>query len=223
MPSLSRRLAVCALLLLAMFWAAAAGYAQLQTRWLEQEVIAAEVAARRGDDVAVQLSGAGLPLPPAQAASALQHELQARAGQLLAGATVPQKERNQRLRDARMQLRAAATLRPSWPYVWAELAALKAKEGVFDTEFVSAFRRALKLGPNEPRVQQQLLGIVLRYPERLDDSLAVETGEIIGLSARHHAGRLFELASRYHRAAWLCASPNLDADVARLCVQRGFK
>ncbi len=216
-----RWLFVGALLLMAIVAARMAAI-ELGALRFERAVLIAESAARQGRQLDVRaadrlLDSTGTPR------SALQHELRARVHLLLAQQIRKPTDRRAALRAAREHLRAAAALRPSWSYVWAELAEVKAREGSFDAEFMTAFRRALALGPHEPRVLRQLIGIVLRYPDRVADALADETSVILPRLARYDASHLFLLASRYHRAGWLCASRFLDADTRLICAQRGFE
>jgi hypothetical protein len=216
-----RWVAVGVLLLMAI---AAARMAAIELGALrfERAVLVAESAARQGRQLDVGAAGRLLESNAAPR-SGLQHELHARVHLLLAQQIRKPTDRLTALRAAREHLRAAALLRPSWSYVWAELAEVKAREGSFDAEFTRAFRRALALGPYEPRVLRQLIGIVLRHPDRVADTLAAETSLIIPRLARYDSSHLFLLASRYHRADWLCASRFLDADTRRICAERGFE
>jgi hypothetical protein len=216
-----RWLLVGALLLMAIV-AAQMAAVELGTLRFERAVLIAESAARQGRQLDARTADR-LLASNAAPGRALEHELRARVHLLLAQQMRKPTDRLAALRAAREHLRAAAGLRPSWSYVWAELAEVKAREGSFDAEFMDAFRRALALGPHEPRVLRQLIGIVLRYPDRVADGLAEETSAILPRLARYDASHLFLLASRYHRAGWLCASQFLDADTRRICADRGFE
>jgi tetratricopeptide (TPR) repeat protein len=209
-------------LLLMAIIAAGMAAVELEALRFERAVLLAESAARQGRQLDARMADR-LLASAMTPRSALQHELRARVHLLLAQQIRQPTDRLAALRAAREHLRTAARLRPSWAYVWAELAEVKAREGSFDAEFLNAFRRALAQGPHEARVLRQLIGIVLRYPDRVADVLAGETAVILPRLARRDAPHLFLLASRYHRAGWLCASRFLDADTRQICTERGFE
>lgn len=220
-PPLALRLLMTTALLLVGAYALHRAYAELLLRWLEQEVALAEVGARSGQEMNADAVSKLLEETNVSA-GAMAYELRARALSILARQTVISAERANRYRAARDQLRAAAALRPSSPYVWAELAEVKARAGSVDSEFADSFRRALALGPQEPRVLRQLLSLVLREPERVGATLEREVTAIVQNLGYLEPARLFELASRYHRAGWLCTQANLNLDTIRICAQRGF-
>jgi hypothetical protein len=216
-----QRLLLTAALLVAAAFALHRAYSELRLRWLEQEVVLAETGMRRGR--AMDETAAAKVLAEQGARSgAIEHELRARMQVLLARQAKVGADRVHWYRAARDHLRAAAVLRPSSPYVWSELAEVKARAGSFDGEFRNAFKRALALGAQEPRVLRQLLGIALRDPDRLGGSLDAEIDTVVRHYGYRDAARLFELASRYHRAGWLCSRADLNSGTARICAQRGF-
>jgi hypothetical protein len=196
-------------------------YGELRLRWLEQEVVHAEAGLRSGRAID-ETAAAQILAEHGARSGAIEHELRARMQVLLARQSKVAADRVHLYRAARDHLRAAAVLRPSSPYVWSELAEAKARAGSFDGEFRQAFERALALGPQEPRVLRQLLGVALRDPDRLGSSLDAEIDALVRHYGYHDAARLFELASRYHRAGWLCARADLNTGTARICAQRGF-
>lgn len=196
-------------------------YNELRLRWLEQEVVHAEAGLRSGRAMD-EAAAAQILAEHGARSGAIEHELRARMHLLLARQAKVAADRVHLYRAARDHLRAAALLRPASPYVWSELAEAKARAGNFDGEFRQAFERALALGPQEPRVLRQLLGLVLRDSDRLGSSLDTETAAVVRHYGHRDPARLFELASRYHRAGWLCARADLNTATARICVQHGF-
>jgi hypothetical protein len=221
-PALWRRWLVVMMLLLGSLLAARIGASQWQLRLLEEQV--AQLEKHLGDASRVAHADDSEWSATSQAfkPSAAQHELDARALLVLAARQRSSVERQRVLRNAREHLLAAAQMRPSWPYVWVELAVVKARAGSFDQTFKQAFRRALKVGPHEVRVLRQLFDILLRDPDRLADSLEPEMQQIVLTLGRREPANLIEQANRYHRARWLCASTHLEAAARQICAQRGF-
>ena len=77
-------------------------------------------------------------------------------------------ERGELLEQAVAQYRQALTIRPLWPYTWANLVVAKAEWGIFDQEFRHAVRRTIETGPWEPRVQLQLIRVDFAEQNRID-------------------------------------------------------
>ena len=65
------------------------------------------------------------------------------------------------LRQSLAQYRVAAAMRPGSPYVWANIAMLKARLNDTDFEFYGALERADRLGPWEPQVQIAMIDVGL--------------------------------------------------------------
>ena len=65
------------------------------------------------------------------------------------------------LRQSLAQYREAAAMRPGSPYVWANIAMLKARLNDMDFEFYGALERAGRLGPWEPQVQIAMVDVGL--------------------------------------------------------------
>jgi hypothetical protein len=65
------------------------------------------------------------------------------------------------LRQSLAQYRVAAAMRPGSPYVWANIAMLKARLDDMDFEFYGALERAGRLGPWEPQVQIAMIDVGL--------------------------------------------------------------
>ena len=65
------------------------------------------------------------------------------------------------LRQSLAQYRVAAAMRPGSPYVWANIAMLKARLDDMDFEFYGSLERAGRLGPWEPQVQIAMIDVGL--------------------------------------------------------------
>ena len=70
--------------------------------------------------------------------------------------------------DARKQFRDALRMRPTSPFLWANLALSKLYLDELDSEFFAALRHANELGPWEPSTQQVVLFAALAAWHRLD-------------------------------------------------------
>ncbi len=57
--------------------------------------------------------------------------------------------------------RQSTLLRPTWPYAWSKLAAVKYRLDQLDDEFYQAYKNAVRLGPWEPIIQLKLIEIGL--------------------------------------------------------------
>jgi hypothetical protein len=220
--ALWRRSLMVIMLLIGSLLAARVGMSQWHTRLLEEQVAHLEESLTEAPNRALEEHLAKLNASAMFKPTAAQYELHARALVALASGQRSSVERQRLLRNAREYLLAAARMRPSWPYVWAELAVVKARSGSFDQSFKQAFRRALRSGPHEVRVVRQLFDILLRDPDRLADSLEPELQQIVLTLGRREPANLIETAYRYHRARWLCASAFLETPAQKICAQRGF-
>ena len=67
------------------------------------------------------------------------------------------------LESAANNFRQAISVRPLWPYSWANLLAAKDNQGQVDLEFNEAMKQSARLGPWEPRVQLQIIRSGLRH------------------------------------------------------------
>ena len=81
--------------------------------------------------------------------------------------------------------RQALTLRPAWPYAWADVASLKLSQQHIDAEFGLALQRALELGPWQSIVQASMAGGGLAAWDKLPAQLQTEVEQAVarGLSS----------------------------------------
>src|SRR5665647_58262 len=82
-------------------------------------------------------------------------------------------------RDGRVRFLQALRLRPTSPFLWANLALTKLYLNEFDDEMRSALRHADELGPWEPTVQQTILFVGLAAWQDLDSGLRQARDEIM--------------------------------------------
>ncbi len=195
---------------------------QSLTLLFEQSVLALEVSNRQRLPEVLLTEGAQVPAPGVAANSAVRMELRARWWLLWSERVATAGERRELLRRARDELRAAVARRPEAAFAWSALAAVKAQMGSFDGEFSKAFDAALQRAPHELRVQRQLLGIVLRYPERLGTLKQPQGRALLARFDRRDPYLLLRLASRYHALPWVCAEAELGVIARRHCAQSGY-
>lgn len=108
-------------------------------------------------------------------------------------------------RDARVRLLQALRLRPTSPFLWANLALTKLYLDEFDDEMRSALRHADELGPWEPTVQQTILFVGLAAWQDLDSSLRQSLARTLERGASRNPRRMFEIVKSYTRFDLVCA------------------
>jgi hypothetical protein len=92
-------------------------------------------------------------------------------------------EERQALADRSMELYlAAARARPTWPYVWVDFAAQKARRFSFDEEFAEALRATMEYGGEMNLAQESVTNLMTLYVERFlgDDELRALMQEHLG-------------------------------------------
>jgi hypothetical protein len=115
--------------------------------------------------------------------------------------------------------RQAASLRPSSPYTWANIALLKARLSETDQEFEGALRNAALLGPWEPGVQLALVDAGFRYWGALSPETRSALVANAGRTLRREDAKLFELARRNGRLDVVCALRGVERSrFANTCI-----
>lgn len=166
--------------------------------------------------------GQPVPAPDLAVAGGMRRELRARWWLVFSERSGDSAQRRQLWQRARDELRAAVLQRPDSAFGWASLAAVKSRLGSIDHEFADAFARAIQLGGNELRIQRQLLGVLMRYPERTQMLSEREGRELARRIDRRDPYLLIRLASRYHATAWACADVHLGPTMQSFCREQGF-
>lgn len=114
------------------------------------------------------------------------------------------KIRRKSLETAADYYREALSVRPLWPYSWANLLGVKDALGEIDDEFKLALERSIQTGPWEHRVRNQVLTSGLRHW----DKLAVRERDMVqnkimdGLQAQ--PGKVFEIVRSFGRPDLIC-------------------
>ncbi len=195
---------------------------QTMTLAFEQELLAMEVANRERMPEVLGRRAVVVAAPGIAANTAIRAELRARWWLAWADRAATAGERRQLQLNARDELRLAVKLRPDAAFAWSALAAVKAQSGSIDQEFSDAFDRALLKAPNELRVQRQLLGIIMRYPDRLGSLQRDRAKQLLHKLDRRDPYLLIRQASRYHALPWLCAEQELSGILRSYCTQSGY-
>ena len=107
--------------------------------------------------------------------------------------------------DAHRRFREALQLRPTSPFLWANIALTKLYLDEIDAELFAALRHADELGPWEPTVQRTILFVGLARWADLAPDLKQMLLQTIRRGADRDARNLFEIAKSYTRLDLVCA------------------
>jgi cytochrome c-type biogenesis protein CcmH/NrfG len=146
--------------------------------------------------------------------------------ELLGSLAAKRIDRQNFLDEALAYYRRAVQLRPTSPYVWAEIVATDYRRGDTGAKIEAALRNAAMLGPAEPEVQRTVIdyGLALWDEEAPETRRAVET-TITGAMKRD-PGETLQIAERRDRLAVACrhladAPRRVDPEWRLLCRGRG--
>lgn len=108
------------------------------------------------------------------------------------------------LTKASVNFARAASMRPVSPYTWANLAEVNYKTGITGGPFLTALRRAVELGPNEPEVQRMAANFGLAVWDELrgDDRQSVDRMVAAGL--RRNPLEMLQISEGRGRLAVAC-------------------
>jgi hypothetical protein len=122
-------------------------------------------------------------------------------------------QRRELLQSAAGDFRRALSVRPTWPYSWANLLSVKDKLRQVDAEFNEAINAAAETGPWEPRVQMQIIDSGLRHWDELASAerelVRVKTADALRIQPRE----AFAAAKSFGRPDLLC---ELDSDQVQI-------
>ena len=111
-------------------------------------------------------------------------------------------------REAYTHYKKAISLRPTWPYAWANLALVKYRLGETDDEFYHAMHKADELGPWEPGVQSVIVDIGLHYWNSLSRDERTFILNMIDKSLHHssrkHSVDVLDLTKRRGKIELVC-------------------
>jgi len=108
------------------------------------------------------------------------------------------------LRKSLSLFRKAAGSRPSSPWLWSDIALMKAKLGEYDNEMQQAIILAAKLGPWQPLVQFRLAETGLAVWPRLSLATRMVVMENIRRGLRRKSRYLLAKADNHNKMALLC-------------------
>ena len=108
-------------------------------------------------------------------------------------------------KEAHQRFRQALLLRPTSPFLWANLALTKLYLNEIDGELMAALRHADELGPWEPAVQQTVLFVGLAAWQDLDPELRKSVAHMLERGASHNRKRLLDIVKSYRRFDLVCA------------------
>ena len=108
-------------------------------------------------------------------------------------------------RSAHARFRQALSLRPTSPFLWANLALTKLYVNEFDEEMSTALRHADELGPWEPTVQQTIVFVGLAAWQYLDPDMRQTLARSIERGAKRDTRKMFEIVKSYTRFDLVCA------------------
>lgn len=103
------------------------------------------------------------------------------------------------LESALSRYRAAAELRPSWPYVHPDIARVKLKLGEIDAEFYASVSRAIERGRWSSRVQFDLLEVAFSAWSLLDSETREAMRSVLERELRLRPTRIIDAAVRAGR------------------------
>ncbi len=111
-------------------------------------------------------------------------------------------------REAYVHYKKSISLRPTWPFVWVNLALVKYRLGETDDEFYHALHKADELGPWEPGVQRVIVDVGLHHWNLLSRNEKQFVLNIIDKSLRHtnpeHPLNVLDLTKRYGALELVC-------------------
>ena len=128
-----------------------------------------------------------------------------------------------RVREANLQALAQSRLglmvRPSSPWLWNEVALMKAKLGEFDEMMQASLRRASELGPMQPRVQTQIAETGLSTWSKLNQETRVSVLETIARAMPGNGRYVLKIAEKHNQLPLLCEIPHIRQHISQICGQ----
>ena len=113
--------------------------------------------------------------------------------------------------------RTSVLLRPTWPYGWSKLAAVKYRLGQIDDEFYQAFHNAERLGPWEPIIQRNLIEIGLLNWSIFSESERAFLLGMITHGLETQADALLNIVDNYGLLEIICLLNNKNSRVNDYC------
>ena len=109
------------------------------------------------------------------------------------------------LDEAAVHFARALELRPTSAYTWANLAAVRYRQGRTGGEFQTAIVRAAWLGPQEPEVQRQMAHYGLAVWDELEPNARRAVDAMVAAGLKRKPLEMLQIAERRGRLAVACA------------------
>jgi hypothetical protein len=122
-------------------------------------------------------------------------------------------------RAARVRIRQALQLRPTSPFLWANLALTKLYLDEVDEELFTALRNADELGPWEPAAQETVLFVGLAAWENLNAGVRQALTHAIERGGVHNASKMLEIVKSYTRPELVCAIEKYRIIAGQFCAK----
>jgi hypothetical protein len=106
--------------------------------------------------------------------------------------------------EARSFFREGLQLRPTSPFLWANLALAKLYLDELDLEMLAALRYADTLGPWEPMVQEATVFVGLAVWHKLDSAMRASVARAVERAGLRNADRMFAVVKSYGRQDLAC-------------------
>ncbi len=204
-------------------WAGIRGFAawNYRTAWnITVDMVDSDLVTQKGLDEAEQHVGLALRCLP-------QHpdylDLFGRISELRANQPgMVGKVRRDELEEAAEYYREALSVRPLWPYSWANLLRVKDHSGQPDDEFLLALRRSIETGPWERGVQLQVLNSSLRHWDKLGLREKTMVEQAVKNAMKVQPGKAFSIVRSFSRPELLCGAETKHRQVERWCVDLGW-
>ncbi len=119
-------------------------------------------------------------------------------------AGVEEGERRRLVDEALEYYRESLRRRPAWPYTWMGFAKAKAVAGELDKEFSYAFRTALRLGPAEEVIRDDMVELGLRTWPALDLDNRDRVLALVRSSLSADSRALWRIVRRTDRLPLVC-------------------
>ncbi|MEM7027420.1 MAG: hypothetical protein AAF410_04255 [Pseudomonadota bacterium] len=139
--------------------------------------------------------------------------LEGRYAKFAAGEIEAETNRNKAL----AHYRTSVSLRPSWPYAWNSLMAVKFRLGQIDKEFFNVFHQAERLGRWEPDIQRMLVNIGLMNWLQFPASERAYLLEIVKRSLQKQPNEILDIAKNYGLLDVICLLNKEIENVAKTC------
>jgi len=121
--------------------------------------------------------------------------------------------------EALVRYRASIKERPTWPYTWFELSRAKVRASELDGEFQTALTNTIRFGPNERKLQIEVVKLGLLTWEWLDDSTQDAVWKVAEVIIKRDPRALYRAVDSYGRLDLLCSVETGDDWLDAECIK----